>query len=502
MNGRYAEGFGAAAVGDRVAVLLPAGDLGTARAVHEAVARGGGVPQVLQAIAAGAPLGLGELPDFAAIAWQDAAVQVFVRGALDVRVEGDQGTVTVDGTDVTTWREQTVRGARRCEVGEVDGWRADGLPIGSGVVRAAGLVLSRAGEELDGDETVGPVATAEVAPVAEPSRDVGPAAGPEPAPVAEPEPVPLAEREPMPAPEPAPVAEPGPVRLAEREPIPAPEPEPAPVAVPEPAASEPQPLISDVPGVTLGAATLVPYTTTGLGEPSPVPAVAAAPAEETGYDHLWGATRKGHVEDAAVRVDEEAPDEPSDAGDDVVHDGETIGPAALAALRRARAERGAVPDPTGPPVPGSHGVLARVCLSGHSNPPERSECWVCGRAVSGDASRRARPALGRLRLATGEVVELDASYVIGRRPRTSRVQGEVPRVLAVPSPEGEVSASHLAVRLEDWHVLAEDQSRNGTVLYRDGEDPRRLQPHVPMIMRSGDVLDLGDGAVLTFEGLP
>ena len=94
--------------------------------------------------------------------------------------------------------------------------------------------------------------------------------------------------------------------------------------------------------------------------------------------------------------------------------------------------------------------------------------------------------------------------VLGRRPRLSRVSGDdIPRVLTVPSPQGEVSGTHLALRLEDWRVLAVDlDSSNGTLLHRDGLPPQRLDPKVPYILRSADLVDLGDGVVLTFEDLP
>ena len=109
-----------------------------------------------------------------------------------------------------------------------------------------------------------------------------------------------------------------------------------------------------------------------------------------------------------------------------------------------------------------------------------------------------------MRFSTGTAVELDAPVVMGRRPRVGRVTGEqLPRVVTVPSPLGEISASHLAVRLEDWVVLAVDlDSSNGTMLLRPGAAPRRLAPQQPEILRAGDVLDLGDGVLVTFEDLP
>ncbi|HWS57724.1 MAG TPA: FHA domain-containing protein, partial [Actinotalea sp.] len=261
-------------------------------------------------------------------------------------------------------------------------------------------------------------------------------------------------------------------------------------------------------------------------------------APEGSFDYLWGATRMTTVEDAAVREAEEdheaqhgvaaaarpgvAPDAPSSAraavpppagpritsvpgmtdpfADD--HDGETILSSELAAIRAQRASGGSVP-PGAAPVSGPS-VLARVCPDGHANPPQSAQCRVCGTALEVDAVRVARPRLGRVRLSTGESLDLDSPVVLGRSPRVGRVAGpDVPRPVVVPSPTREISGTHLAIRLEEWHVLVADlDSSNGTVLRRPGQPPQRLQPREQVLVRTGDVVDLGDGVVLTFEDLP
>jgi hypothetical protein len=51
-------------------------------------------------------------------------------------------------------------------------------------------------------------------------------------------------------------------------------------------------------------------------------------------------------------------------------------------------------------------------------------------------------------------------------------------------------------------VLAVDlDSMNGTRLLRPGVDPVRLHPGQPSLLVAGDRLDLGDGVVLSFEGI-
>lgn len=253
-------------------------------------------------------------------------------------------------------------------------------------------------------------------------------------------------------------------------------------------------------------------------EPDPVPEPAPAPHSPAGseetlagtvneYDHLFGPTIHRRIEDAAVRPDEE--DEGSglisavpgfsSTSSTAVDDDMTISRPQLAAARDGHAAAGPLPSVTGP---GAALVLARTCASGHPNPPQRGNCWVCGAAVTGDGSRLPRPALGRLRLSTGAVVELDQDVVIGRRPEARRV-ADLPRLVTVPSPTEEISRSHLEVRLEDWHVLAINPgSTNETTLHRAGEEPCPISREMPTFLRTGDVLDLGDGVTIHVEGLP
>ncbi|TLM84843.1 FHA domain-containing protein [Pseudarthrobacter sp. NamE2] len=178
------------------------------------------------------------------------------------------------------------------------------------------------------------------------------------------------------------------------------------------------------------------------------------------------------------------------------HDGQTVMKSSIAGT----ASR--------PPAPsaGSGGpqVLARVCGQGHPNPPTRARCASCGGALLPDAVQVARPRLGRMRLSTGELLDLDQTLVIGRQPSVSRVQGGVmPRLVQVASPGGDISRSHVEVRLEGWHVMLCDlKATNGTVLVREGQPPRRLAQNEMAILLDGDMAELGDDISLRFEELP
>ncbi|WP_125609881.1 FHA domain-containing protein [Specibacter cremeus] len=163
----------------------------------------------------------------------------------------------------------------------------------------------------------------------------------------------------------------------------------------------------------------------------------------------------------------------------------------------APAESAGSRPPTGP------SVLARLCPQGHANPPQHSSCALCGLPITTEAQQVAQPSLGRMHLSTGEVIDLDHSLVIGRHPSVSRVPGgAMPRLVQVEGPGGDISRSHVEVRLEGWDaVLVDLEATNGTVLLREGQEPRRLDPGEEVPLVDGDVAELGEGVWLSFEGL-
>ncbi|MFD6164779.1 FHA domain-containing protein [Oerskovia sp. NPDC060287] len=214
---------------------------------------------------------------------------------------------------------------------------------------------------------------------------------------------------------------------------------------------------------------------------------------------------------------------PSLAADADDHDGHTVFSSVIADLRAQVGGAGTPPFPAStpaaevppappaavgptfspPPAPGAQQILARVCREEHANPASRDTCGRCGAPLDGDAHLVTRPSLGRFTLSNGQVVELDRPVVLGRRPRTTRAQSnDLPRLVAVPSPEQDISRSHVEIQLEGWHVLVCDlNTTNGTTVLRPGQPPRRLHPGEPMMVASHDVVDVGDGVTFVFEGL-
>lgn len=196
------------------------------------------------------------------------------------------------------------------------------------------------------------------------------------------------------------------------------------------------------------------------------------------------------------------------AGHQVGHrgpDGQPPSAPAPAAAQQAR------PPSSGPGMPASANgpgqvvgggvtLTGLVCPNGHANSPEHTACRVCGVPLPREPRTVVRPPLGMVAITGGGRILLDRTAIIGRKPRASRVSGnEVPQLITVPSPQQDISRSHLELRLEGWHVVALDLgTTNGTTLYREGYEPVRLRPREGMVLRHGDRLDLGDGVHLMY----
>lgn len=151
-------------------------------------------------------------------------------------------------------------------------------------------------------------------------------------------------------------------------------------------------------------------------------------------------------------------------------------------------------------------VLSAVCGQGHPNPTNYTTCRECGAELNRPAKSVACPPLGQMVTPSGEAIALDRPVLVGRGPVASDVASvaDVPvRTLQIPSPNQLVSRNHILIELDAWSVLAQDLGNcNGTILNRAGEPSVRLAASNPVLLRSGDVLDLGDGQTLTFENLP
>jgi len=460
-----------AAVDDgALAALSPTLTAATAARVWRGLG-GGGIGAVIEALTGAFGTSLSAIPPFALAIVEPGGVRVAVRGDLEIVIEGT-APEAVSGVGVATWTERFIAGATTATVLPAAGSTVPTpeVPVVSGVVRADLVRIDLTASDpspQDGAAPAGaavPADAAEMADAEEPSAAVEPAAS---------------------------------AISSESTAVAA-----AAAAVP-PAAS----VIDAVPGLSARDATRTEALDTATDAVDEAGRVAAAaegsadtlipeatatesvPAPVDEYDLLWGETVARPVSaaaasavaaaddaddaDDAVDADDEAdavppsdadtPTAPASSDELGDHDGATI---AVAELRAMRAER--------PPFESTDSVPAR------------------------------RPAQGRIRLSTGRVVELERPVIIGRRPKSTRTSGaELPTLVAVDSPEQDISRSHVEIRAEGEHVLVTDlATTNGTVLLRGGSEPVRLHPNEPTMVVTGDVLDLGDDVTVIFEDLP
>ncbi|RAX47557.1 hypothetical protein DQ354_00855 [Arthrobacter sp. AQ5-06] len=517
------------------------------------------VHELLHAVTSSFGVSLAQIPSFGIVDSGDA-LRIFLRGDLDLTVQLPGGPVELNGRDVTTWTERRLDTPEwyRLTVA-LDSQPGTVLPLSEGVVLLESLTVSLTGNPAD--EAATPSATPAVqapAPVdavvltadAEPVPETEAEPESEPAPETEPDrevsaetvmglmdddsnfaadaPEPRTDLEPDPAPEPTGHADQVPahemtgsydhlwertvVRRIEDAAV-RDEPEEdhiaaAPVdAAPAPAdAADANPL--GQPDAAAGQAPASPAHELAASPPTPPAAAAAARMIGGLIDSVpWRTGGSAPAAQAApssnllpslnqppadVQADVPAADPDAFDGD---HDGHTIMKSDLAGMA---AHPAPVPEPDSA---AGHLVLARVCDRGHANPPTHAQCAACGSPLPADAVQVARPRLGRMRVSTGALVDLDQSLVIGRQPSVSRVQGGVmPRLVQVASPSGDISRSHVEVRLEGWHVMLCDlKATNGTVLVREGQPPRRLAQNEMAILLDGDIAELGDDISLRFE---
>lgn len=162
-------------------------------------------------------------------------------------------------------------------------------------------------------------------------------------------------------------------------------------------------------------------------------------------------------------------------------------------------------DTTLRPAHLSHGtsstVLAVSCPLGHLTPPASPSCRTCHQRVAPQEPRRVqRPALGGLRLPTGEVVPLDRGVILGRRPAPAEGSTDWPHLVHLPSTHSFVSRRHLQIELEGWDVIARDlDSRGGTTLTAPGRDAQRMRPGDAYVLEPGTMLDLAQVYAVRFE---
>jgi hypothetical protein len=243
-------------------------------------------------------------------------------------------------------------------------------------------------------------------------------------------------------------------------------------------------------------------------------AVNGATTIELGTDGVPGGPYRplvgGIVDAARLRLGEPPPPDAEPAGseaaageDDDDADGEVPKSSGAEDQQVAGEEhRPAARERDEPPAGGHTTVMAVRCPDGHANPPMTPSCRVCGQAVAGfEPVEVSRPVLGRLVFSNGTEVELDRPVVVGRAPKRRRgATGEEPQLVTLPSPDQEISRSHLEVRLDGWQVLVVDlDSTNGTVMTLPGTEPLLLRAGEEYRIKPGTVVSVADEVSFVYE---
>src|SRR5512133_165102 len=165
-----------------------------------------------------------------------------------------------------------------------------------------------------------------------------------------------------------------------------------------------------------------------------------------------------------------------------------------------------VPPPTAdqepsPPAPDG-AILAVLCPKGHASPPDSTSCRVCGSPVGTQGAQLVGPpVLAVLRASDGTSAEVDRPVLIGRAPSSDRSSSRTPRLMTVPSPNHDISRTHLEVAPNDWQIMVTDlNSTNGTILVRPGgTDRQQLAPGESVHIPVGSVMELGDGVSVLID---
>ena len=108
---------------------------------------------------------------------------------------------------------------------------------------------------------------------------------------------------------------------------------------------------------------------------------------------------------------------------------------------------------------------------------------------------------GVIRLGDGRLLDLDAPIVIGRRPPTDPVDGQVPHVVTID--DTMLSRHHVSLRFVDGQlVVVDEDSTNGTTVAMPGASPARCSPRRPVVVPLGATIDVGGVITATYEAGP
>ena len=250
----------------------------------------------------------------------------------------------------------------------------------------------------------------------------------------------------------------------------------APAAAPEPGpATEPEP----APGPAF------------VPEPLPVPEPERDADPASDYDHLFDHTVLRPVDAAAVRVVEEEAAVGPDESAVRTSAAQTVPLAGLPLLPGPPPAPAPAPTPAPAPAPADHDEFDDITVLAAQVPG----LLAAAQAPAPEPASAPSASRWRLWLATGEVVDVDRTVLVGRAPQARRVSGaDLPRLVTVASPQQDVSRTHVEVRAEGDELLVTDLgSTNGTLVLPEHAPAHRLAPGASAAVEDGTTIDLGDG---------
>jgi FHA domain len=379
-----------------------------------------------------------ELPSLAAFFWTEEGMRSLIRGEISV-IDLATGKVVADGEGIQTWSEVGLGGVKHIRVDLPHEGDAAllELPLVVGAVRASSIILD-ASDQVQVSSPQKPSMPDEVVPGERPRSTIGSAATIEPESTTDPLP----------------------------EVVAAPSTEPADDGV--------------------GVAHDRPVDQTAELSAAEIAAIANA---ETELMPPPFAQPKSHAESAAGAPQQlEAAVGPQLAEDPADVFARAVPPTSGASPAEADIQDSA--------------ILAVLCPNGHASPPSATSCRTCGGPVATQGPQFvAYPILAVLRASDGTSAELDRPVLIGRAPSPDRSSSRAPRLMTVPSPNHDISRTHLEVAPDDWQIVVTDlNSTNGTILVRPGGgDPQQLAPGEPVPVPVGSVMEIGDGVSVLID---
>jgi hypothetical protein len=323
-----------------------------------------------------------ELPSLAAFFWTEEGMRSLIRGEISV-IDLATGKVVADGEGIQTWSEVGLGGVKHIRVDLPHEGDATllELPLVVGAVRASSIILD-ASDQVQVSSPQKPSMPDEVVPGERPRSTIGSAATIEPESTTDPLP----------------------------EVVAAPSTEPA--------------------GDGVGVAHDRPVDQTAELSAAEIAAIANA---ETELMPPPFAQPKSHAESAAGAPQQlEAAVGPQLAEDPADVFARAVPPTSGASPAEADIQDSA--------------ILAVLCPNGHASPPSATSCRTCGGPVATQGPQFvAYPILAVLRASDGTSAELDRPVLIGRAPSPDRSSSRAPRLMTVPSPNHDISRTHLEV---------------------------------------------------------